>query len=229
MIKSIDRVRLKHLDKMERTGKVRQLLAWWNILPVFLFKKRLILLVEDIYKQINEGKNNDATFDELEIMEWKIRSILKIHGLETCILIVLKDLELSIKFDHLIKRFKLTRGQRRKIKEVDLSLLGKAIQKIEVYTGIKINGIENIIDVQKELIWLKNKFEQNFNEKPKPIDENQKKSGIMDFAGGYVLYGGGTFTGLGEMTIPELLTLKNNATERYESEKRQLNNIDHGE
>jgi hypothetical protein len=121
----------------------------------------------------------------------------------------------------------LTRLQRRKIKSTDLKLLGSAIERVKIIAGIEIKGDKEIIELQKHLIWLKDKYNENFNKKVKPVDPNAKKITILDYVGSFVLYSGGSFTGLGKMTIPEFVTLKNNANVKYEAEKKQLEEINH--
>ena len=81
-------------------------------------------------------------------------------------------LHLVVQFDYNLKKFKLTRWQRRKIKEVDFNLLQKSIEKIEIFTGIQIKDQNDLAAVQTELIWLKDKYNENFNKKMK---QNQKR------------------------------------------------------
>jgi hypothetical protein len=225
MIKTIENIKLKHLARMERTGNIRQLLAWWNIFPLFLFKNKLIGLVQECYSLINDGKSDDNSYYEFEQIEWKTKSALKIQELETSYMMCILYIDLVVRFDHALKNFNLNRGQRRRIKSLDLALLGKAIEKIKVLTGIAIENKENLFEVQKELIWLKDKFAENFNNPESPESE-QKKVTILDYALSMVLYAGGSGDNLDEMKLPVFISFRNRANAKYEAEQKQISEIE---
>lgn len=217
MIKSIDKIKLKHLDKMERTGKVSQFLEWYNIFPPILQKAKLQKFVSEIYLMITGSDNHDANEYDLENLEWKVRSLNKINAVESAYLGCLMFLHLVVQFDYNLKRFRLTRGQRRKLKEVDFKLLQKSIEKIEIFTGIQIKDQNDLTAVQTELIWLKDKYNENFNKKNEA--EPKKKMSILEYAGSFALYAGTSFVSISEMTIPEFVAMRTNAENKYQSEK----------
>jgi len=220
MIKSIDKIKLKHLDRMERTGKVRQFFEWYNILPPAMQKNKLQKFVSEIYLMITGSDNHDANEYDLENLEWKVRSLNKINAVESAYLGCLMFLHLVVQFDYNLKRFKLTRGQRRKIKEVDFKLLQKSIEKIEIFTGIQIKDQNDLAAVQTELIWLKDKYNENFNKKNEAeTTEQKKKMSILEYAGSFALYAGTSFVSISEMTIPEFIAMRTNAENKYQSEK----------
>jgi hypothetical protein len=188
-----------------------------------LFKNKLIGLVQECYSLINEGKSDDNSYYELEKIEWKTKSALKIQELESCYLMSILYIDMVVRFD-VIKKFNLNRGQRRRIKSLDLALLGKAIEKIKVLTGITIESKENLFEVQKELIWLKDKFAENFNE-PETNENEKKKVTILDYALSMVLYAGGSGDNLDEMKLPVFISFRNRANAKYEAEQKQISEI----
>src|SRR5574344_1591827 len=137
MIKTIDQIKLKHLAKMERTGNIRQFLSWWNIAPTIFFVKRLKKYIPEVYN-IATGNNNANISDiELERLEWKTRSLIKINAIEAAYLACVLNLHLVVGYDYNLNRFRLTRYQRRQIKHVDIKLLEKSVQNIRALTGIE--------------------------------------------------------------------------------------------
>lgn len=220
MIKSVDKIKLKHLDKMERTGKVRQFLEWYNIFPPILQKAKLQKFVSEIYLMVTGSDNPDVNEYDLENLEWKVRSLNKINAVESAYLSCLMFLHLVVQFDYNLKKFRLTRGQRRKLKEVDFKLLQKSIEKIEIFTGIQIKDQNDLTAVQTELIWLKDKYNENFNKKTESDStEPKKKMSILEYAGSFALYAGTSFVSISEMTIPEFVAMRTNAENKYQSEK----------
>jgi hypothetical protein len=205
---------------MERTGKVNQFLEWYNILPPVMQKTKLQKFVSEIYQLITGSDNPDVSEYDLENLEWKVRSLNKINAVESAYLSCLMFLHLVVQFDYNLKKFKLTRGQRRKIKEVDFKLLQKSIEKIEIFTGIQIKDQNDLAAVQTELIWLKDKYNENFNKKNEAeTTEQKKKMSILEYAGSFALYAGTSFVSISEMTIPEFIAMRTNAENKYQSEK----------
>ena len=220
MIKSIDKIKLKHLDRMERTGKVNQFFEWYNILPPVFQKTKLQKFVSEIYMMVTGSDNPDVNEYDLENLEWKVRSLNKINAIESAYLGCLMFLHLVVQFDYNLKKFKLTRGQRRKLKEVDFKLLQKSIEKIDILLGIQIKDQNDLAAVQTELIWLKDKYNENFNKKNEAeTTEPKKKMSILEYAGSFALYAGTSFVSISEMTIPEFLAMRTNAENKYQSEK----------
>lgn len=220
MIKSIDKIKLKHLDRMERTGKVSQFFEWYNIFPPIFQKAKLQKFVSEIYLMVTGNDNPDVNEFDLENLEWKVRSLNKINAVESAYLGCLMFLHLVVQFDYNLKKFRLTRGQRRKLKEVDFKLLQKSIEKIEIFTGIQIKDQNDLAAVQTELIWLKDKYNENFNKKNEAeTAEPKKKMSILEYAGSFALYAGTSFVSISEMTIPEFVAMRTNAENKYQSEK----------
>ena len=220
MIKSIEKIKLKHLDRMERTGKVNQFLEWYNIFPPVMQKNKLQNFVSEIYLMVTGSDNHDVNEYDLENLEWKVRSLNKINAIESAYLGCLMFLHLVVQFDYSLKKFRLTRGQRRKLKDVDFKLLQKSIEKIDILTGIQIKDQNDLAAVQTELIWLKDKYNENFNKKPESDStEPKKKMSILEYAGSFALYAGTSFVSISEMTIPEFVAMRTNAENKYQSEK----------
>ena len=220
MIKSIDKIKLKHLDRMELTGKVNQFFEWYNILPPVFQKTKIQKFVSEIYQIVTGSDNPDVNEYDLENLEWKVRSLNKINAIESAYLGCFMFLHLVVQFDYNLKTFKLTRGQRKKLKEVDFKLLQKSIEKIDILLGIQIKDQNDLAAVQTELIWLKDKYNENFNKKNEAeTTEPKKKMSILEYAGSFALYAGTSFVSISEMTIPEFLAMRTNAENKYQSEK----------
>jgi len=225
MIKPIDQIKLKHLAKMERTGSIRQFLSWWNIAPTIFFVKRLQKYIPEVYNIATGNNHADVSEYELESLEWQCRSLLKINSIESAYQSCVLFLHIVVGYDYNLNRFRLSRRQRRQIKHVDIKLLEKSVENIRLLTGIEIKKEDDIIEVQKELIWLKEKYNENFGKKVEDETEaNKKKMSILKYAGSFVLYAGSSFNNLSEMTIPEFVAMRENANEKYEAEKKHFEN-----
>lgn len=227
MIKTFDQIKLKHVAKMETTGKVRQLLIWWYVFPIMFIKAKLIKFVPTIYEEITDGKNNDNSFMPLEKMQWKVKSALKIQEIEICYKVLILHLDLLIRIDSLLDKVRLTRAQRRKINKTDLSLLTLAIEKIKILINIEIeekgdNRVSEYIEkVNRSLIWHKDKFNEQFNESVEDA-KKQEKITILDYAGIFALYVNEPFNGIGNMTITEFKALKYSANQKQKSEQKRI-------
>lgn len=220
MIKNIHEITIGDFDLMEQTGKVSHLRKAWNVLPVFLFIKQIAKVINEISTLLQGNNIND---DEMII--YILRSLLKIQRLESSYAIVVNQLYTNIPINQLARDINL----KKKLKESKDNILNIALKEIEILTGLTIgNNVEkDLREIQSEIIRLKDKYNENF--KPKTENEESKKRiSLLEFAGAYIMYAGGSFVGLTGMTIPELVALKKQAEDKFKKEQQQLNDLKNG-
>jgi len=214
MIKAIDDARIKDFDKMKRSGKVSQFKTDWNILPVFLFKKRLFCLVNEMLQMIESNKIDD----DIEAKEFQCQMSVEIVQLEQLFQIAYKWLVINVAIKVQLNKVRLTRGQRRKIKEENISRLTVALEKIFELTGIDIKGEEDLIKLADHIKHHKHKYRELYPDR-KPEDGETKELYLLDYASIYAAYMGEPVNGLSEMTFPELKALKLRADDRLKQQK----------
>jgi len=214
MIKAIDDVRIKDFDKMKRSGKVSQFKTDWNILPVFLFRKRLFGLVNEMLQMIESNKIDD----DIEAKEFQCQMSVEIVQLEQLFQIAYKWLVVNVAIKVQLNKVRLTRGQRRKIKEENISRLTVALEKILELTGIDIKGEEDLIKLADHIKHQKHKYRELYPDR-KPEDGETKELYLLDYASIYAAYMGEPVNGLSEMTFPELKALKLRADDRLKQQK----------
>lgn len=225
MIKGIHQIKLKHIDFMERTGKVSQLKMWYNFLPSFLFIKQLQKLSKECFDLIN-GANSGKDLDIMKL-EWKAKSLIKINQVEINYLICAKYLVVDLNFKSFLQKIRLTRGQRRKIKESDIALLSKAMKNIEVLTGIDIAKAESVttalMQIKDEIIRLKAKYDQNFPVQ-KAGDAPKEKIYLLQHAHNIANYLGRN-ADLMEMYLIDFKYMNEVASKKWDAEQKQLEEI----
>lgn len=216
MIKRIDEITISDFDRIESTGKVNHLVK--GFIPVYFYRKGILKLITKIQELLQGNKINDEdnTF-------YKLKSLLKIQTLESSYFIIINQLFNNIPINQIARDINL----KKKLKNIKDDNLKKALQEIEILTGIKIEGdiYKSLKALQDEIIFLKDKYNENFKEQPKQQGE---KLTLLDFASTYILYTGGSFIGLSKMTIPELVSLKKKAEEKYKAETEQYNKMKNG-
>lgn len=216
MIKRIDEITISDFDRIESTGKVNHLVK--GFIPVYFYRKGILKLITKIQELLQGNKINDEdnTF-------YKLKSLLKIQTLESSYFIIINQLFNNIPINQIARDINL----KKKLKNIKDDNLKKALQEIKILTGIKIEGdiYKSLKALQDEIIFLKDKYNENFKEQPKPQGE---KLTLLDFASTYIIYTGGSFIGLSKMTIPELVSLKKKADEKYKAETEQYNKMKNG-
>lgn len=216
MIKRIDEITISDFDRIESTGKVNHLVK--GFIPVYFYRKGILKLITKIQELLQGNKINDEdnTF-------YKLKSLLKIQTLESSYFIIINQLFNNIPINQIARDINL----KKKLKNIKNDNLKKALQEIKILTGIKIEGdiYKSLKALQDEIIFLKDKYNENFKEQPKQQGE---KLTLLDFASTYILYTGGSFVGLSKMTIPELVSLKKKAEEKYKAETEQYNKMKNG-
>jgi hypothetical protein len=216
MIKRIDEITISDFDRIESTGKVNHLVK--GFIPVYFYRKRILKLITKIQELLQGNKINDE-----ENTFYKLKSLLKIQTLESSYFIIINQLFNNIPINQIARDIKL----KKKLKNIKDDNLKKALQETEILTGIKIEGdiYKSLKALQDEIIFLKDKYNENFKEQPKQQGE---KLTLLDFASTYILYTGGSFVGLSKMTIQELVSLKKRADEKYKAETEQYNKMKNG-
>lgn len=216
MIKRIDEITISDFDRIESTGKINHLVK--GFIPVYFYRKKILKLITKIQELLQGNKINDEdnTF-------YKLKSLLKIQTLESSYFIIINQLFNNIPINQIARDINL----KKKLKNIKDDNLKKALQEIEILTGVKIEGdiYKSLKALQEEIIFLKDKYNENFKEQPKQQGE---KLTLLDFASTYILYTGGSFVGLSKMTIPELVSLKKKAEEKYKAETEQYNKMKNG-
>lgn len=216
MIKRIDEITISDFDRIESTGKINHLVK--GFIPVYFYRKGILKLITKIQEllQGNNINDEDNTF-------YKLKSLLKIQTLESSYFIIINQLFNNIPINQIARDINL----KKKLKNIKDDNLKKALQEIEILTGIKIEGdiYKSLKALQEEIIFLKDKYNENFKEQPKQQGE---KLTLLDFASTYIIYTGGSFIGLSKMTIPELVSLKKKAEEKYKAETEQYNKMKNG-
>lgn len=216
MIKRIDEITISDFDRIESTGKVNHLVK--GFIPVYFYRKGILKLITKIQELLQGNKINDEdnTF-------YKLKSLLKIQTLESSYFIIINQLFNNIPINQIARDINL----KKKLKNIKDDNLKKALQEIKILTGIKIEGdiYKSLKALQDEIIFLKDKYNENFKEQPKPQGE---KLTLLDFASTYIIYTGGSFIGLSKMTIPELVSLKKKAEEKHKAETEQYNKMKNG-
>jgi len=215
MIKAIDDVKIKDFDKMKRSGKLSQFKTKWNVLPVFLFKKRLFSLVNEMVKMIESNKIDD----DVDLLEFKSSLAVEIIQLEALFQVAYTWLILNVETKVQLNKVRLTRGQRRKIKDEKISRLTSALNKILELTRIDIKGEDQLIQLADYIKHKKDVYKQNC---PDPVDQNgeTRELYLLDYASIYAAYMGEPVNGLSEMTFPELKALKLRADDRLKQQKQ---------
>jgi hypothetical protein len=216
MIKRIDEITISDFDRIESTGKVNHLVK--GFIPVYFYRKRILKLITKIQELLQGNKINDE-----ENTFYKLKSLLKIQTLESSYFIIINQLFNNIPINQIARDIKL----KKKLKNIKDDNLKKALQETEILTGIKIECdiYKSLKALQDEIIFLKDKYNENFKEQPKQQGE---KLTLLDFASTYILYTGGSFVGLSKMTIQELVSLKKRADEKYKAETEQYNKMKNG-
>jgi len=207
MIKPYYEITIRDYNIMERTGNISQFKAWYNILPVKLFVK----VIRGRIKTLSEFLNISEDDKEKNNKIWKLQSLLKINLVESSYYGILNILELG----NTVNSFKqnMSKSQWNKIK-ISNTNLPKYIKYINDFTGIEIKEITDLKMVLDELMFRKDKFNENFNKK-EPIQDD--KIYLMSVALGVFSYLNQTLDI--NMTVVEFAAIREDALTKMRKEK----------
>lgn len=223
-LKEIDEIKVKHYARMERTGSVRQYKKWYNILPTFLFRSKLIKLSEEISGLISDNKLDRS----IDITQWMATSLASINLVESKYKLIINNLINLSDLESLISSLPNDRRTRRKFKFHTKNttkykqILKDSIQAIYELTGININsGVDHVNQlelVRKHIVFKKDKYNENFKDENKP----HEKITILKSASIIFAYMNEPHVGIPEITIVSLAELKDRANERNKREREQI-------
>jgi hypothetical protein len=203
MIKPYYDITIRDYNILEKTGEMKHFIT--GKMPLFLIKNKIEKELDRI-KEVLNNKDSEGNEDLI----WEAVSLAKINAVEASFMGILNLLELGQNVNELKKE--LNRGSRRKIKFTDKNLQ-KYISTIAKHSKIHIEittFTEDLEAVRKEIEWRKDKFNENFTNKPNP-----KKVYLMSIAMGVFSY-------LDEkidmnMTVIEFSALREKASEKMQN------------
>lgn len=184
MIKSAYDITIGDLARTEQTGKISHFKKWFNILPSQLFVKKIVQTVDDIYKDVNNGKSEEfELIQKIDEQKYIINKSIEIQEMEALDLIICNHLLNYVRLMDLKNRVKSRKL--RKIKDNE-HILRKALSDVKEKTGIEINTPDDILKL-RAIIYEKKERLQNF------LDENSKendgdKIGIITLVYRYLNY-----------------------------------------
>lgn len=202
MIENINTLTIKKYSLFDKTNKLRYLKCWWNILPTFLFKKKLFELASSIHKRLS-GIKLDSDFEK-EVH--RINSINKIQ-----LLIALYQAAYNL-LENLasVNVWKRSMG----LEETKPENLKEYTDKILKYTGYKIKTVKDLVLVKNEIDRLSEKFAEFF---PKEKITNKKGATFMQIYLGVISVMDIPFSY--DMIMSDFLEAKDDAYERIKKMK----------
>ena len=184
MIKTAYDITIGDLARTEQTGEIRHFKKWFNILPGRLFLKKIAATLDEIYKDVNNGKSEEfELIQKIDEQKYIINKSIEIQEMEALDLIICNHLINYVRLMDLKNRVKSRRL--RKIKDNE-HVLRKALSDVKEKTGIEINTPDDILKL-RAIIYEKKERLQNF------LDENSKendgdKIGIITLVYRYLNY-----------------------------------------
>jgi len=175
MIKNFWDITLRDWDVMEKTGSVSRFRSKWNILPVFLFDKRIESVRQELVKKLNDDSSGES--EQMENMLWQTESLNNINGIKGNYLGLMVELKYKPEINALKKFYQKYTWRRLRLMKTNHT--ERYITGIKKYTGIEIKNIEDIEKVRKLLEFKNDKYTENF--KPKETGK-QEKIYVMGFA-----------------------------------------------
>lgn len=184
MIKSAYDITIGDLARTEQTGKVKHFKKWFNILPGRLFVEKIASTLDEIYKDVNNGKSEEFELvQKIDQQKYIINKSIEIQEFEALDLIICNHLINYVRLMDL--KNKVKSRKLRKIKDNE-HILRKAISDVKEKTGIEINTPDDMLKF-RAIIYEKKERLQNF------LDENSKendgeKIGIITLVYRYLNY-----------------------------------------
>lgn len=221
MIKTIDRIKLNDIDKMERHGKISQFKMWFNLLPAFLFAPKIASLLEtEFYSIINKGQSGHFA-DAIELAEVEYLVKLKIevgelYATEILFSYLLGDLNELIFIKSRIKSRKL----RKIVSKPDE--LKYACEKAKSLTGMSIETLNDVVNF-KDYVQMKVDRLNDFVSKRKTDlqnEENGKHTHILTYARKVLNFIEETGHNVNQMFLSDFLDYNDMAIEKSESIKK---------
>lgn len=152
MIENVNTLTIKRYSLFDKTNKLRYLKSRWNILPIFLFKDKLLKLAFEIHKRLS-GSTIDGSLDK---EEHKINSINKIQ-----LLIALYQAAFNLLENvETINRWKKIAG----LELTKMKNLKEYTDKIFKYTGYTIKTMKDLVLVRNEIDRRTEKYAEFFPE-----------------------------------------------------------------
>ena len=184
MIKTAYDITIGDLAKTEQTGTIAHFKKWYNILPAQLFVKKIARTVDDIYKNVNNGKSSDfELLQKTNEQKYVIEKTIEVQEYEALYLIVTNHLVNYVRLMNL--KGKIRSRKLRKIKDNN-HILSKAIDDIQAKAKIKITKLDDLAKL-RALIFEKKERLQNFINDVSGESEGEK-IGIITMAYRYLNY-----------------------------------------
>ena len=225
MIKKIDEIKVRDINRMEESGQLSQFKSKYNILPVRFFMRRIEKLILSIYGKLNDNGINE----DIDDLEYQTFMILKINECYAALLFLQKKLITETDYKTFLSRFNLNRYWRRKFKLVDKANpnIKICVNIIKQELNVDIKTVADLKTAEEKIKLLNEKYNELFViDKPKKTEG--EKFTTMEYAAIIVGYIGGDIVGLGEMRLDELFVAKKQADKKQKAEAKQLEKLRNG-
>lgn len=215
-VKPYWKIKIREYNLMEKTGLINQFKEWYNPFPVKYFVKSIGIELKTLAGKLN------ATFGDKEEIQreallWQIKSHNLINGIRNSILGVLTILDLGDKLSQLTTH-QTTRVRRKlKFKKGNLKIY---TDNIKQFTGIEINSLKDIVNVNEYLQYKVDKYNQMMQKQQ--TEEPSGNNYLMDVVVGVFTYLNQTANV--ELTVLEFIDFRNNAIEKSNKEKANARN-----
>jgi len=203
MIKKYWEITLRDYDIMEKTGNVYQFRSKWNILPSFLFKKKISKLIQILIEKLNDSSGTEID-EKYENAIWQLESLNSINSIHANYMGLMNELKYKLEINSL-KRF----YQKYTWKRLKLSKNNNAkqyIKGIKELTGIEVKKYKDINKVRKLLEFKKDKYNENFQYTE---NQEQKRIYLMGFALGVFSKLSGIVFNPNQITVIEFIEARN--------------------
>lgn len=200
-------ITLRDYNLLETTGSISHFNN--SILPTALIKGQILKTLKKVNELLNQTKTTDK-----EDLVWKVQTLAKINAIEASYLGIVNAFNIGIKvsaFSHL-----MARRFRRKIKVPDKNVQ-EFIDNIKKYTGIEVKELKDLEKVRKDLIFRKDKFNENYRE-----EKTESKVYLMSVVLGVFSYLNQPVNM--DMRIIEFARLREDAIEQMRKEKANARN-----
>jgi len=221
MIKTIDRIKLSDIDRMERHGKISQFKTWFNFLPAFLFAPKIAWLLEtEFYSIINKGQSGHFA-DAIELAEVEYLVKLKIEVGELYATEILFSFLLGDLNELLFLRSRIKSRRLRKIVSKP-DELKYACDKAKSLTGMSIQTLNDVVNF-KDYVQMKVDRLNDFTSKRKSeqqSDEQGKHTHILTYVRKVLNFIEETGHDANKMFLSDFLDYNAMAIEKSESIKK---------
>lgn len=184
MIKKAYDITIGDLARTEETGEIKHYKVFYNLLPARYFVKRIAATLDEIYRDVNNGKSDEfELIQKIDEQKYMIEKSIAIQELEALDLIITNHLLNYARLMDLKNRVKSRKL--RKVKDNE-HILRKAIADVKDKTGLEIKKPDDIIRL-RAIIYERKERLQNFIESIAP-DNSGEKVGIITLVYRYLNY-----------------------------------------